>query len=168
MGDVYSDAMSVEPPEWTEIELTGRRSAVGQRVIAAILVLVGVVGVVLSFFLLPEWWGVISLGLVSLFVAVTGVSLWVNAGASAAATVDLLRSGTRVPLRVLSAQEVTDDSIIYRLLLRVPVDELVVVQHQCSQGQCIDAAGGAPGTEVPALLDRTTKSWGVIHGRLED
>lgn len=92
--------------------------------------------------------------------------LWFNAGANAAATVARRESGTQATLRVLSAELVADDGVIYRLLLRVPVDELVVVQHQCSQGQCLEAAREAPGIEVPALLDRATKSWGVIHGRL--
>lgn len=159
--------MSVEPTEWTEIELTGRRSAVGQQVVAGVLVLAGLFGAGLSFLMLPDWWAVATLLFVCAFLGVIGVSLWFHAGMSAAATVDLLSIGTKVSLRVLSAQEVADDSIIFRLLLRVPADELVVVQHQCSQGQCVDAARAAPGAEVPALLDRTTKSWGVIHGRLD-
>lgn len=159
--------MPIEPPEWIEVELTSHRSAVGQRWVAVVLALAGVVGLVLSFFMEPEWWAVISLGLVSLFIVVIGISLWFNAGANAAATVALRESGTQATLRVLSAELVADDGVIYRLLLRVPVDELVVVQHQCSQGQCLEAAREAPGTEVPALLDRATKSWGVVHGRID-
>ncbi|WP_448719350.1 hypothetical protein [Microbacterium natoriense] len=158
--------MSVEIPEWTQVELTGRRSAVGQRWIAGMLTLAGAVGLVLSFFMEPGWWAVISSGLVCLFIVVLGISLWANAGASAAATVELLESGITVPLRVLSAEEIHDDSVIQRLLLRLPVDELVVVQHQCSHWQCLEAAREAPGSEVPAIIDRTTKSWGVVHGRL--
>ena len=158
--------MSVEIPEWTQVELTGRRSAVGQRWIAGMLTLAGAVGLVLSFFMEPGWWAVISSGLVCLFIVVLGISLWANAGASAAATVELLESGITVPLRVLSAEEIHDDSVIQRLLLRLPVDELVVVQHQCRHWQCLEAAREAPGSEVPAIIDRTTKSWGVVHGRL--
>lgn len=159
--------MPIEPPEWNEVELTSRRSAVGQRWVAVVLSLAGVVGVVLSFFMQPEWWAVISLGLVSLFIVVIGISLWFNAGANAAATVALRDSGTQTSLRVLSAELVADDGVIYRLLLRVPADELIVVQHQCSHGQCLDAAREVPGSEVPALLDRATKSWGVVHGRID-
>lgn len=159
--------MPAEPSEWTEVELTGSRSAVAQRWIAAVLSLTGAIGVVLSFFMQPEWWAVISMGLVSLFIVVIGISLWFNTGMNAAATVELLEVGTRVPFRVLSAEVINDDSIIYRLLLRVPADELVVVHHQCSQGQCVDAAREAPGSEVPAIVDRATKSWGVVHGRVD-
>lgn len=159
--------MPIEPPEWHEVELTSRRSAVGQRWVAVVLALAGVVGVVLSFFMQPEWWAVISLCLVSLFIVVIGISLWFNAGANAVATVALRESGTKASLRVLSAELVADDGVIYRLLLRVPADEPVVVQHQCSDGQCLEAAREAPGSEVPAILDRATKSWGVVHGRID-
>lgn len=158
--------MSVEIPEWTQVELTSRRSAAAQRWIAGVLAVAGAAGVGLSF-LVPDWWAVILMILVCLFIVVIGISLWFNAGLSADATVQLLKGGTRVPLPVLSAEEVADDSIVYRLLLRLPVDELVVVQHQCSQGQCVEAGREAPGSEVPAIIDRTTKAWGVVHGRLD-
>lgn len=159
--------MPVEPSEWTEVELTSSRGAVAQRWIAVVLSLTGAIGVVFSFFLQPEWWAVISMILACLFIVVIAISLWFNAGQEADATVELLKGGSRVPLRVLSAEEVHDDSIVFRLLLRLPVDELVVVQHQCSQGQCIEAARAAPGSEVPAIIDPKTKSWGVVHGRLD-
>ena len=158
--------MSVEIPEWTQIEVTSRRSAAAQRWIAGMLAVVGVAGVGLSF-LVPDWWAVVLMILACLFIVVIAISLWFNAGLQADATVELLRGGSRVPLRVLSAEEVHDDSIIFRLLLRLPVDELVVVQHQCSQGQCVEAARAAPGSEVPAIVDPKTKSWGVVHGRLD-
>lgn len=158
--------MSVEIPEWTQVELTSRRSAVRQRWIAGMLTVVGAAGVGLSF-LVPDGWSVALMILVCLFIGVVGIGLWVNAGESAAATVELVKSGITVPLRVLSAEEIHDDSVIQRLLLRLPVDELVVVQHQCSRWQCLEAARDAPGSEVPAIIDPVAKSWGVLHGRLD-
>lgn len=159
--------MPVEPPEWTEVELTSHRGAVGQRIIAAMLVVVGLVGVVLSILAVPDWWVVVSVFLVSVFLGIVGLSLWFHVGMSAAATVELVRVGAPTALRVLRSEEIADESIVFRLFLRLPEEELVVVQHQCSQGQCVEAGRAAPHSEVPAILDPVTKSWGVVHGRLD-
>jgi hypothetical protein len=156
--------MPDEPAEWTQVELTSPRSAVGQRWIAAILVMTGVVGGVLSFFAEPEGWVVVSVGVVCLLICVTGISLWFNAGMNADATVGLLETGTRVTLPVIATEEIADDGVIHRLSLRLPGD--AIVQHQCGQGQCVDAGREAPHSQVPAILDPVAKSWGVVHGRL--
>lgn len=159
--------MPVEPSEWTEVELTTRRGAVAQRVIAALLIATGLVCIVIGVVSLPDWWVVVPLALTGAFLGVIGLSLWFHVGGSAAATAELLKVGTKTPLRVLHAEEIHDDSIIYRIHLRLPTAELVVVQHQCSQGQCVEAGRAAPHSEVPAILDPVTKSWGVVHGRLD-
>ncbi|WP_217178844.1 hypothetical protein [Streptomyces sp. AC495_CC817] len=159
--------MPAESTEWSEVELTSHRGAVAQRWIAAVLALAGVAGVVIGVLTEDQWWVVAVIVAVSLLMIAIGISLWASAGANAQATVRLLDTGTPVALRVLNAEEVHDDSIVYRLLLRLPEKELVVVQHQCSQGACIAAARAAPDSEVPAILDPATRSWGVVHGRLD-
>ena len=160
--------MSVELPEWTQVELTSRRSAKGQRVIAAALAITGVIGVGLSFLMMPMWWAVVLMLLTCAFIATIGVSLWFNATMNADATAELLVTGTKHSAPVLSAEEIPDDGVVYRLTLRLPADaaEPVTVQHQCSDGLCVTAGRAAPRAEVPVLVDAASKAWGVVHGPL--
>ena len=158
--------MLVEPSEWTEVEVTSRRGAVVRRWIAGMLAVTGVAAVAVAFLMTPDWWAVVAMGLTGVFLVIIGISLWFNTGSNADATVALLKTGTPVSLRVLRGDQIHDDSVVYRLLLRLPTTELVTVQHQCSWGQCVDAGRSAPNTEVPAIFDPATKTWGIVHGGL--
>lgn len=153
--------------EWTQIDPIGRRSAVGHRVAAVVLTLIGIVGGVLSVRMAPEWW-VVGLSLLGCaFVLLVGVSLWVNAVQRAKATTEMRPTGRRVSLRVLLVDDITDDMETYRLHLRLPIEGAPIVQHACSARRCTDAAHAFPGSEVPAVIDESRRVWGVLHGSID-
>lgn len=156
-----------ELPEWTQIDLTSRRGAVGQRITAGLLVASGVIGFALGLPSLSEWWWeLVLLGFGCLLMVLLGIGLWINASVSADATVTLKQSGVRVDLPVVAAFETTDESVRYQLQLRLPEpdgarEHLV---HACGHHRCVAAGRAAPHAELPVLMDATKKTWGVIHG----
>ena len=156
------------PPEWTQIDLTSRRSGVGQRITAVILVVVSVVGFALSFRSLAPWWWEFALMLFGcVLILLLGIGLWINAGTSARSTVTLSEKGVRADLPVLSAFETNDESVRFQLQLRLPSDDEEFVVHACGDHRCVAAGRAAPESALPVLLDAEAKTWGVLHGRLE-
>lgn len=154
-------------PEWTQVDPIGHRAAVGMRVAAVPLTFVGIIGGVLSLRLAPEWWLVVLALLACAFVALVGVSLWVNAVAREKATAELRPSGRRVSLRVVLAEDITDELETFRLHLKLPIEGGPLVQHACSDNRCIEAAHAFPGSELPAMIDESRRVWGVIHGPVD-
>ncbi|PRB14786.1 hypothetical protein [Microbacterium sp. MYb62] len=155
------------PPEWTQIDLTSRRGAVGQRITAGLLVASGVIGFAVSVpALFGWWWSLVLLGFACLLIVLLGIGLWINAGVSAHATITLKETGVPVDLPVVAAFETTDESVRYQLQLRLPEpaggQEYLV--HSCGYHGCVAAGRAAPHAELPVLLDATRKTWGVIHG----
>lgn len=156
------------PLEWTQIDLTSRRGAVGQRITAVILVVTGVVGFALSFRSLAPWWWEFALLLFGCaLIVVLGIGLWINAGKSASSTETLQQKGVRVDLPVVSAFETTDESVRYQLQLRLPSDGEQFVVHACGDQRCVAAGRTAPQSELPVILDPEAKTWGVLHGSPE-
>ncbi|WP_407358098.1 hypothetical protein LTA6_002748 [Microbacterium sp. LTA6] len=160
------DAQDVRP-EWTQVDPIGHRAAVGMRVAAVPLTLLGIIGGVLSLRLAPEWWMVALALLGCAFVALVGVSLWVNAVAREKATVALRPTGRRVSLPVVLAEDITDEMETFRLHLKLPIEGGPMVQHACSDNRCVEAAHALPGSEVPAMIDEARRIWGVIHGPID-
>ncbi|WP_341974312.1 hypothetical protein [Microbacterium sp. LWO13-1.2] len=154
-------------PEWTQVDPIGHRAALGMRVAAVVLTLIAVGGGVLSLRLAPEWWAVAATLLVCAFVALVGVSLWVNAVAREKATVALRPTGRRVSLPVVLAEDITDEMETFRLHLKLPIEGGAMVQHACSDNRCVEAAHALPGSEVPAMIDEARRIWGVIHGPID-
>lgn len=118
------------PSEWTQIDLTSRRSATGQRVTAVMLAATGVIGFIVSYPALSMWWW--ELGLMILgcgIIVLLGIGLWINAGTSAGATVALNESGVRTSLPVVSAFETSDEGVRYQLQLRLPSVKEEFVVH---------------------------------------
>lgn len=154
-------------PEWTQVDLTSRRGAWGQRVTAGLLVASGVIGFAASFPALSQWWWELALlGFGCLLIVVLGIGLWINASVSAGETVTLKESGVRVELPVVSAFETTDEAVRYQLQLRLPepADGQEYVVHSCGDHRCVAAGRAAPNAMLPVLLDAKTHTWGVIHG----
>lgn len=154
-------------PEWTQIDLTSRRGAWGQRVTAGLLVAAGVIGFALGFPSLSWfWWELALLAFGCLLIVVLGIGLWINAGVSAGSTVALKQSGARVDLPVVAAFETTDEAVRYQLQLRLPEPdgERDYLVHSCGYHGCVAAGRAAPNAELPVLMDRSKKTWGVIHG----
>ncbi|MCV0336397.1 MULTISPECIES: hypothetical protein [unclassified Microbacterium] len=158
------DAASLD---WTQVDLTSRRGAWGQRITAGLLVASGVIGFALSFPSLSAWWWELALlGFGCLLMVLLGIGLWINARVNADETVTLKESGVRVELPVVGAFETTDEAVRYQLQLRLPEPEQgrEYLVHACGDRRCIAAGRAAPNAELPVLIDAKTKTWGVIHG----
>ena len=153
--------------EWTQVDPIGHRAAVGMRVAGVVLTLIGIIGGVLSLRMAPEWWAVAATLLACAFAALVGVSLWLNAVAREKATAELGPTGRRVSLRVVLAEDITDEMETFRLHLKLPIEGGPLVQHACSDNHCIEAAHALPGSEVPAMIDESRRVWGVIHGPID-
>lgn len=151
--------------EWTQVDLARRSEVTAQRVTAILVALLGIGGFALTIRMIFDWWEVVLVLLGCLIIVALGVGLWLNADVNAVAAAKLKEVGTTVSLPVVAAYETTDESIRYQLQLRVPSDEFVT--HACGQPGCVAAARAAPLSEVPVLLNESTKTWGVIHGSLE-
>ncbi|MFK3677058.1 hypothetical protein ACI2IP_04970 [Microbacterium sp. NPDC090218] len=153
-------------PEWTQVDLTSPRGAWGQRVTAGLLVMAGVLGFLLSFPSLSEWWWELALlGVGCLLIVLLGIGLWINAGVSAGETVTLKESGVRADLPVVAAFETTDEAVRYQLQLRLPesTEGPEYVVHACGRHRCVEAGRAAPDAVLPVLLDAKKRTWGVIH-----
>ncbi|MFJ6533555.1 hypothetical protein [Microbacterium sp. NPDC091662] len=159
------DAASLE---WTQVDLTSRRGAWGQRITAGLLVASGVIGFAVSFpALSARWWELALLGFGCLLMVLLGIGLWINASVNADETVTLKEAGVRVALPVVAAFETTDEAVRYQLQLRLPEPADVgreYLVHACGDSRCIAAGRAAPNAELPVLLDAKAKKWGVIHG----
>lgn len=150
--------------EWTQIDLAHRSEAAAQRVTAILVALLGIGGFVLSLRMIFDWWwvGLVLLG--CLLIVALGVGLWINADVNGGAAVKLKEEGTPVSLPVVAAYETTDDSVRYQLQLRMPSADDQFVVHACGDPRCVAAGRTAPDSEVPVLLNESTRNWGVIHG----
>lgn len=155
------------PREWTQIDLTSHRGVWGQRVTAGLLVASGMIGFTVTLpYLSAWWWEVILLGFGCLLIVVLGIGIWINAGVSGGATVELKASGVPVRLPVVAAYETTDEAVRYQLQLRIPesAGEGDDVVHSCGYHGCVAAGREAPNSDLPVLMDVKTRTWGVIHG----
>jgi len=159
------------PPDrrtgWTQVDLIGRRWAVGLRAGAVALTLAGIVGIGLSFRAAPEWWIVGLILLACAIVILIGVSLWIHASRGERATVRLRATGRLVSLRLMAVHETTHEITSFRVDLKLPTDAEEVVQHDCHASSCIAAARAFPGSELPIMIDESRRVWGVIHAPID-
>ena len=155
---------------WTQVDITSRGDAAGQRVIAAFTVIAGAAGVVIGFLFVPEWWAVALMVLACLVVVVIGLGLWFGASIDSEATKQLQATGRLMSLPVLAATENSgDESVSFRLELAIPTDGgPVKVEHSCSSSRCIAAARAVPTVELPALVDAASKTWGIDHKHVDN
>ena len=147
--------------EWTQVDLDRRSEVTAQRVTAILVVLSGIGGFAMSFRMIFDWWLIALVLLGALVIVALGIGLWINAGVNAGAAGKLKEGGTPVSLPVVAAHETTDESVRYQLQLRMPSDQFVM--HACGEPGCVAAARTVPDSELPALLNESTKTWGVIH-----
>lgn len=163
----YSGAMrDAASSEWTQVDLTSRRGAWGQRITAGLLVVSGVISFALGFPSLSEWWWeLVLLGVGCLLMVLLGIGLWVNASVNADETVILKETGVRVDLPVVAAFETTDEAVRYQLKLRLPEPDRgrEYLVHACGDRRCVAAGRAAPNAALPVLIDARTRTWGVIH-----
>jgi hypothetical protein len=148
----------------TEVTLTGAPSATALRWFTWLMALVWVAGIVAMIVTAVEWWGTALLvlgGLLTLFV------MWGMGAAverDARETAALTASGTLVPADVVAAEDISVDSVVYELTLRVtPPDGVGFdVTHRCGHHVCATAAKRLP-TTLTALVDPTDNTWAVVH-----
>ena len=162
MSDASPDTL-----EWTQVDLIGRRGAVVQRILAVGLTLSGLLGGILAFQLLPEWWAVVLTLLATALIVVIGVSLWYSAGSNAEVTTQLRASGRRVDLPIVFAEDTSEDMERFRLTLRLPGTDGPRVNHHCHDHRCVLAGREFPGSTLPAMIDESRRVWGVIHGPID-
>jgi hypothetical protein len=154
-----------EQVPWTQVDLTTRRSGRGQKFIAVQLIASTVIGIGASIVYGDEWWLILVLVVTGLIMLVIGLGLWFSADLDVEATEKLEASGIRAPAEMLSAEEVGDDDIVYRLDLRVvpPGAEAFEVSHRCRKHVCTQAAKQTPPVYLTALVDPDERTWGIVH-----
>ncbi|MEU6075090.1 hypothetical protein [Micromonospora sp. NPDC047074] len=91
--------------------------------------------------------------------------MWFSPALEAEATEKLEASGVVASAEMLSAEEVGDDDIVYRLDLRIvpPGGEAFEVAHRCRKHVCAQAAKQAPPVYLTALVDPGERTWAIVH-----
>jgi hypothetical protein len=145
-----------------EVEITTRRSALVQRVLAGVTIVAVGAGAVLLSLSGEAWWAILLGDLALLFTALIMLALWFSASESEQQTTALLAGGTKVSGEVLEKAVHDDGETVYReLTVRIPLaDAGFQGHHRCSHTECADLE---PGSRVTVLVDPVTRAWAVLH-----
>ncbi|MEU4640624.1 hypothetical protein [Micromonospora sp. NPDC023814] len=155
-----------EPVPWTQVHLTTRRSALGERIVTTSALGGTVIGIGIFIANSDAWWQTLLLVVTGLILSVIGLSAWFSAGLAAEATEKLQASGVRARAEILSAEEEHGgDDIVYRLELRIVPSgaEAFEVAHRCTKHVCRQAAKQTPPVYLTALVGPDDRTWGVVH-----